>query len=90
MSYLCGMKEYWYLREGDFLPEEIDTLCRNWKCSRSSIVEFLSNCGNIFENKEEAEEVSMKVREVLLVHQLHQGHLSRIHIHVDTPGCGEW
>lgn len=59
------MKNYWYLREGDFLPEEIDVLCRSWKRSRRSIVKFLSANANIFTSKEDAMQASRVVRAAL-------------------------
>lgn len=83
------MKQYWYLREGDFLPEEIETLCKNWhRCCRH-IVEFLSESGNIFESKEEAMQASMKVREVIIIHQVRQGRIAKIHTDVDIPQYDE-
>ena len=63
------MKEYWYLREGDFLPEPIDSICKSWKWSRHSIVEFLSASANIFTSREEAEEASRIVRAALIAYR---------------------
>lgn len=79
------MKEYWYLRDGDFLPEKIETLCENWKRTRREIVEFLSRQGNIFESREEAMEVSMNIRGVVIAHQVRQGRLEGIRIDIDNP-----
>ena len=62
------MKEYWYLREGDFRPEPIESICKSWHRSRRSIVEFLSQNGNIFKSKEAAEEASHVVRAALKEH----------------------
>lgn len=83
------MKEYWYLREGDFLPEPIDSLCKSWHRSRHSIVDFLSKNGNIFINKEAAEAASRVVRSSLIAHQAQQGRLAEIRIAVDIPQYGE-
>ena len=79
------MKQYWYLREGDFLPEEIDTICRSWKRSRRSIVEFLSASANIFTSREDADEASRIVRSALIAHQVRQGRISEIRTDVDIP-----
>ena len=69
------MKEYWYLREGDFLPETIDIICKSWKKSRRSIVEFLSKSANIFTSKEDAtlcnaviSKVPMKLTKFFTIH----------------------
>lgn len=83
------MKHYWYLREGDFLPEQIESLCQSWRRSRRSIVEFLSQSGNIFTSKESAEEASKAVRAALIAHQALQGRLAEIRIDVDIPPYGE-
>lgn len=83
------MKEYWYLREGDFLPEEIGTICKSWKRSRHSIVEFLTSVGNIFASRQEAEEASRFVRAALITHQALQGHLAEIRTDVDIPPYDE-
>lgn len=81
------MKEYWYLREGDFLPEKIETLCDNWKRSRETIIKFLSQNGNIFPSRNSADMASQAVRNALIAHQVQTGHLSGIHIDVDNPEC---
>lgn len=81
------MKEYWYLREGDFLPEKIETLCDNWKRSRKTIIEFLSQNGNIFQSRKSADMASQAVRNTLIAHQAQIGRLSGIHIDVDNPEC---
>lgn len=83
------MKEYWYLREGDFRPEPIDTICKNWHRSRRSIVEFLSQNGNILMSKESAEEASRVVRAALIAHQELRGHLAEIRTDVDIPRYDE-
>ena len=83
------MQEYWYLREGDFRPEKIDELCRSWKRSRRSIVEFLSQNGNVFTTKEAAEEASHVVRAALISHQELRGRVSEIRIAVDIPRYDE-
>lgn len=83
------MKEYWYLREGDFLPERIDSLCKDWHKSRRSIVEFLSESGNIFTSREDANAASCEVRAALIAHQVRQGRISEIHIGVDIPRYDE-
>ena len=79
------MKEYWYLREGDFLPEPIDSICKSWKRSRRSIVEFLSVNANIFTSKEDAEQASRVVRAALIAHQVRQGQVAEIRTVVDIP-----
>lgn len=83
------MKDYWYLREGDFRPEKIDELCRSWKRSRRSIVEFLSQNGNVFTSKEDAVEASRVVRAALISHQELRGRLAEIRIAVDIPRYDE-
>ncbi len=83
------MKEYWYLREGDFLPETIDIICKSWKKSRRSIVEFLSKSANIFTSKEDAMRASRVVRAALIAHQELQGHLAEIRTAVDIPRYDE-
>lgn len=87
--YFCGMEKLWYLRDGDFLPERIDSLCSSWNRSRSEIIKFLSRQGNIFASREEAMEASASVRAALIVHQARQGRLSKIHIEIDTPECSQ-
>lgn len=79
------MKQYWYLREGDFFPEPIDTMCDNWHKSRRSVVEFLSANANIFTSKEDALKASKAVRAALIAHQALQGRLAEIRIAVDIP-----
>lgn len=87
--YLRGMKEYWYLREGDFLPEPIDSICKSWKRSRRSVVEFLSASANIFTSKEDAEEASRIVRAALIAHQVRRGLIAEIRTAVDIPPYDE-
>lgn len=79
------MKEYWYLREGDFFPEKIESICKEWNRSRRSIVKFLAQSGNVFTSRKEAEEASREVRAALIAHQVRRGHISRIHTDVDIP-----
>lgn len=83
------MKEYWYLREGDFLPEPIDSICNSWYRSRRSMVKFLSKHANIFTSRDEAEEASRIVREVLFNHQLLRGLNAEINTANDIPPCDE-
>lgn len=78
-------KEYWYLREGDFRPEPIESICNSWHRSRRNIVEFLSQNGNIFTSRKDAEEASRVVRAALISHQELRGHLAEIRIDVDIP-----
>ena len=87
--YLRGMKEYWYLREGDFLPEPIDSICKSWKQSRRSVVEFLSASANIFTSKEDAEEASRVVRAALIARQVRRGLIAEIRTAVDIPPYDE-
>ena len=75
----------WFLREGDFLPERIESLCRNWERSEESIIKFLSEAGNLFPSKEEAMEVSKKLREIIFLHQLRQGRVLGIHTTFGIP-----
>ena len=89
ISYICSMKEYWYLREGDFFPENISTLCSCWKRSRRSVVEFLSENANVFTSREDAEKASRIVRAALISHQALQGHLAEIRTAVDIPPVDE-
>lgn len=83
------MKEYWYLREGDFLPEPIGSLCKSWKRSRHFVVEFLSKSANIFTSREDAEKASHIVRAALIAHQALEGHIAEIHTDVDIPPVDE-
>ncbi len=83
------MNQYWYLREGDFLPECIDSLCRSWKRSRRSVVEFLSENANVFTSREDAMKASLAVRAALISHQALQGRLAEIRTAVDIPPYGE-
>ena len=79
------MKQYWYLREGDFLPEQIDSLCESWKWTRHSIVEFLSANANVFTSRGDAMKASLAVRSALIAHQALQGRLAGIRTAVDIP-----
>ena len=78
------MEKLYYLREGDFLPEPIETLCTAWRRNLDSIVEFLSKNGNIFTTKEDALEASKVVRSALIAHQVRQGHHVEIRISADS------
>lgn len=83
------MKEYWCLRGGDIRPELIDEICKIWHRSRRSIVEYLSQTGNIFVSKQDAEYASRAVHAALIVHQKLRGHLAEIRIDVDIPQYDE-
>lgn len=78
------MQDYWYLREGDFLPEKIEMLCEYWHRSRESVIELLSASGNIFASREDAVSTSDLVRGALISHQAQTAHLSEIHTDADT------
>lgn len=81
------MKDYWYLREGDFLPEPVSSICDSWHRSQEAMIEFLSQRGNIFTSRQEAQEASDAVLATLFAHQLHQGRRVRIRIDVGIPRC---
>lgn len=56
---------YWYLREGDFLPEHIrEYNGRRYPILKSEL-KMLKEAGNLFPTKEEAAIASEKVREFL-------------------------
>lgn len=59
------MEELYYLREGDFLPEPIESICKSWHRFRENMVEFLYENNNLFASKEEAMEASRAVRSLL-------------------------
>ena len=59
------MEELYYLREGDFLPELIESICKSWHRCRANMIEFLSESNNLFASKEEAMEASRAVRSLL-------------------------
>ena len=82
-------KQYWYLREGDFLPEPIDSICNSWYRSRRSMVKFLSEQANIFTSREDAEEASRIVRAALIAHQVRRGLIAEIRTAVDIPPYDE-
>ena len=67
------MEELYYLREGDFLPEPIESICKSWHRCRANMIEFLSECNNLFASKEEANEASRAIRSVLSAIAAHQG-----------------
>lgn len=67
------MEELYYLREGDFLPEPIESICKNWHRCRANMIEFLSESNNLFASKEEADEASRAIRSVLSAIAAHQG-----------------
>lgn len=79
--------EYWYLREGDFLPEPIESLCQSWHRSRQSIIAFLSESNNIFHSKESAMKVSQAVRDLLATHRVRQEQCEGTHTFADIPQC---
>ena len=59
------MEELYYLREGDFLPEPIESICKSWHRCRANMIEFLSESNNLFASKEEEMEASRAVRSLL-------------------------
>ena len=67
------MEELYYLREGDFLPEPIESICKSWHRGRKSMIEFLSENNNLFTSKEEAMEASRAVRSLLSTFAARQG-----------------
>ena len=82
-------RQYWYLREGDFLPESIDSICNSRYRSRRSMVEFLSEHANIFTSRKDAEEASRVVRAALIAHQVRRGLIAEIRTAVDIPPYDE-
>lgn len=67
------MEELYYLREGDFLPEPIESICKSWHRCRANMIEFLSENNNLFYSKEEAMAASRAVRSLLFAIAAHQG-----------------
>lgn len=67
------MEELYYLREGDFLPEPIGSICKSWHRCRANMIEFLSESNNLFASKEEANEASRAVRSPLFAIAARQG-----------------
>ena len=67
------MEELYYLREGDFLPEQIESICKSWHRCLDNMIEFLSENNNLFASKEEAMEASRAVRSLLSTFAARQG-----------------
>ena len=67
------MEEFYYLRDGDFLPEPIESICESWHRCRANMIEFLSESNNLFASKKEANEASRAIRSVLSAIAAHQG-----------------
>lgn len=67
------MEELYYLREGDFLPEPIESICKSWHRFRENMIEFLYENNNLFDSKEDANEASRAVRSVLSAIAARQG-----------------
>ena len=67
------MENLYYLREGDFLPEPIESICDSWHRSRTNMIIFLSKNNNLFTSKEEAMKASRIIRSVLSAMTAHQG-----------------
>lgn len=55
---------YWYMRDGDFLPDSVNEYYGGTGMSYEMIKE-LKTLGNLFETKEEAAQASEKVREFI-------------------------
>lgn len=55
---------YWYLRDGDLLPEPVTSFNRGCGVSKNEL-KMLKEAGNLFPSKEEATTASEKVREFL-------------------------
>ena len=66
------MEDLYYLREGDFLPEPIESICKSWHRCLDNMIEFLSENNNLFTSKEEANEASRAIRSVLSAIAAHQ------------------
>ena len=45
------MENLYYLRDGDFLPEPIESICNSWHRCRKNMIEFLSESNNLFASK---------------------------------------
>ena len=69
----CSMEKLYYLREGDFLPEPIESICDSWHRCRTNMIIFLSKNNNLFTSKEEAMRASCAIRSVLSAITAHQG-----------------
>ena len=67
------MEGLYYLRDGDFLPEPIESICNSWHCCRKNMIEFLSESNNLFASKEEANEASRAIRSLLSTFAARQG-----------------
>lgn len=57
--------QYWFLREGDFRPEQVKTFNGGKGIMIKSEIKLLKEAGNLFPTKEEAAIASEKVREFL-------------------------
>ena len=77
------MKEYWYLREGDFRPEPVETICKNRNQSREEVLRFLSQNGNLFYTARAAEVAASVVRSCLLF-QPWGKRIKEFHVVIDT------
>lgn len=67
------MENLYYLCDGDFFPEPIESICKSWHRCRANMIEFLSESNNLFASKEEANEASRAIRSVLSAIAAHQG-----------------
>lgn len=67
------MENLYYLREGDFLPEPIESICKSRHRFRENMIEFLYENNNLFDSKEEADEASRAVRSLLFAIAARQG-----------------
>ena len=61
-----SVQTLWYLREGDFLPERVESFCQTWKREREFAIKFLAGSCNLFSSKEEAE---VAIRSILIGRQ---------------------
>ena len=64
-----SVQTLWYLREGDFLPERVESFCQTWKREREFAIKFLAGSCNLVSSKEEAEEASLAIRSILIGRQ---------------------
>ncbi|MDE6415884.1 MAG: hypothetical protein K2K68_02505 [Duncaniella sp.] len=81
--------DLFYLRDGDFLPEPIESFCEAWHCGRERAIEFLANEANLFPSKDEAMEASTELKATLVAHQARRGRLAGIRIDVGRLQSGE-
>lgn len=56
MSELEKYNDYWYLREGDFMPEKAQSLFGGTGITTPARLDMLADAGNIFATLEEAQE----------------------------------